>query len=119
MYPALLRVSGSPSLAPSTMYSTSHLFFLGDLNFRVSLPAVHSMAGPANWPRLAAALSTHEGREEIKEFDQLLIERRKSNTLYGLREGNFWAFKCSYKYKIGEVDHYRYLSPLPDFNSRY
>ena len=27
----------------------------------------------------------------------------------GFREGEFWSFKCSYKFKIGEVDKYRFV----------
>ena len=89
------------------MYSTSHLFFLGDLNFRLDLPPTSPYAGRTNVNRVEAALDTQSGREELKEFDQLLRERRKRTIFHGLREGEFWAFKCSYKFKIGEVDKYR------------
>jgi hypothetical protein len=89
------------------MYSTSHLFFLGDLNFRLAIPPTSPYAGHVNTHRVEAALDTQAGREELKEFDQLLQERRKSTIFYMFREGEFWAFKCSYKFKIGEVDKYR------------
>ena len=91
------------------MYSTSHLFFLGDLNFRLSLPPISPYAGHANFQHLEAALDTQSGREELKEFDQLLQERRKRTVFQGFREGDFWAFKCSYKFRIGEVDKYRFV----------
>lgn len=97
---------GTSTTSPSTIYSTSHLFFLGDLNFRLALPSSHALAGPANRLNLESALSTLEGREELKEFDQLLVERRNNTVLQGMREGEFWQFKCSYKYDIGKVDHY-------------
>lgn len=50
----------------------------------------------------------HESvREDLKEYDQLIIERdQKGSAFVGLREGDFWKFKCSYKYKLGEVDKY-------------
>lgn len=102
---------GTSTTSPSTIYSTSHLFFLGDLNFRLALPSSHALAGPANRLNLESALSTLEGREELKEFDQLLVERRNNTVLQGMREGEFWQFKCSYKYDIGKVDHYRYVNP--------
>jgi hypothetical protein len=89
------------------MYSTSHLFFLGDLNFRLTPPPTSPYAGRANIHSVEAALDTQSGREELKEYDQLLQERRKCTVFHGFREGEFWAFKCSYKFKIGEVDKYR------------
>ncbi|KAF8275049.1 inositol polyphosphate phosphatase [Lactarius quietus] len=97
---------GSPSGAPTTLYSTSHLFFLGDLNFRLALPRTNPYAGRANFESIEAALDTQTGREELKEFDELLQERRKGTVFQGFREGEFWSFKCSYKFKIGEVDKY-------------
>lgn len=89
------------------MYSTSHLFFLGDLNFRLDLPPTSPYSGRANIHRLEAALDTQSGREELKEYDQLLQEHRKCSIFHMFREGEFWSFKCSYKFKIGEVDKYR------------
>ncbi|KAH9079380.1 inositol polyphosphate phosphatase [Lactarius deliciosus] len=87
-------------------YHHIHLFFLGDLNFRLALPQTNPYAGSANLGRIEAALDTQSGREELKEFDQLLQERRKGTVFQGFREGEFWSFKCSYKFKIGEVDKY-------------
>ena len=57
----------------------------------------------------ADILNSENKREELKEFDQLLIERRKGNAFIGLKDGEFWKFKCSYKYQLGEVDKYRYM----------
>jgi len=89
------------------MYSTSHLFFLGDLNFRLDPPSTSPYSGRANLHRVEAALDTQSGREELKEYDQLLQEHRKCTIFHMFREGEFWSFKCSYKFKIGEVDKYR------------
>ena len=97
---------GSSGTQPTTLYSTSHLFVLGDLNFRVVLPADHPHAGVHERGDFAALLESQEQREEIKEHDQLLQERKKGTVFVGLREGEFWKFKCSYKYHIGEVDRY-------------
>lgn len=94
---------------PSTIYSTSHLFFLGDLNFRVDIPATHPLSSPEE---IKQALDDENAREELKEFDQLLVEHRKGTTFVGLHEGEFWKFKCSYKYLHGEVDKYRYVHQL-------
>ena len=53
------------------------------------------------------AETAESSREELKEFDQLTVEKNKGNVFVGLHEGEFWKFKCSYKYKVGEVDQYR------------
>ena len=95
----------SPSY--TTMYSTSHLFFLGDLNFRIELPSTHPLADPQAVLALHDALDEHAEREDLKEHDQLLIERKKGTVFAGLREGEFWKFKCTYKYRIKEIDKYR------------
>ncbi|KAI0636729.1 Endonuclease/exonuclease/phosphatase [Trametes polyzona] len=97
----------STSSAPTTMFATSHLFFFGDLNFRLSLPPTHAFASREQLPALVQALSSDEGRVALKEYDQLLIERDVKGTVFqGLREGEFWRFKCSYKYRLGKVDEY-------------
>jgi hypothetical protein len=104
-----------PSLAvadaASTLYDTSHLFVLGDLNFRVVLPPAHPHEAIARAPGYAAVLESYPERESLKEHDQLLAERRKGTVFVGLREGDFWNFKCSYKYNLGHVDQYRWLPP--------
>jgi hypothetical protein len=92
----------------STLYETSHLFVFGDLNFRVVLPSDHPHYGAAKQGDFANVLERYEDRENIKEYDQLIQERRRGNVFIGLREGKFWDFKCSYKYINGEVDRYRY-----------
>ncbi|KAI0664634.1 Endonuclease/exonuclease/phosphatase [Cubamyces menziesii] len=97
----------SSSSAPTTMFATSHLFFFGDLNFRLSLPPTHEFASRAQLPHLVEALATEDGRAALKEHDQLLIERDVKGTVFhGMREGEFWRFKCSYKYRLGKVDEY-------------
>jgi len=96
----------SSSKAPSTIYSTSHLFFFGDLNFRVVLPPSHPLHDLTKSPEFADALSEASTRENLKDFDQLHVEKQKGTIFVGLTEGEFWNFKCSYKYKLGEVDKY-------------
>lgn len=93
------------SKEPTTIYSTSHLFFFGDLNFRIALPSSETFD-------LERSLSTDVERKKLAEFDQLVFERDiKRSSFYALREGEFWRFKCSYKYRIGAVDHYEYVIP--------
>jgi hypothetical protein len=99
--------SAEPSKTSSTLYETSHLFLLGDLNFRVVLPKTHPLYVKQRTAEFSRAIESEKSREELKEFDQLTVEKRKGNIFIGLREGDFWKFKCTYKYKLGEVDKYR------------
>lgn len=94
------------SRIPSTIYSTSHLFFLGDLNFRLDVPPSSHLSSIQRTPEFARALDDERVREEVKEYDQLLVQRRRGSVFVGLHEGEFWRFKCSYKYQLGEVDKY-------------
>jgi len=64
------------------------------------------LSGSPARPLLLESLSTEPGRESLKEYDQLYVERKKGTIFLGLREGQFWNFKCSYKYNLGEVDSY-------------
>jgi len=92
----------------TTIYSTTNLFFLGDLNFRLDIPHAHPLRAHSDFiARLNAYLSTEEGRLEMKEHDQLTIEQKKGTIFQGLSEGEFWRFKCTYKFKLHAVDQYR------------
>jgi hypothetical protein len=103
----LLFPSSSESQGSSTLYDTSHLFVFGDMNFRIDLPASHPLSALVKTSQFSDAISSESSREELKEFDQLTVEKNKGDVFVGLHEGDFWKFKCSYKYKVGEVDQYR------------
>ena len=67
---------GSSSNEPTTVYSTSHLFWFGDLNFRIVLPPDHRLAqGASTSTDLARVLEQESVREELKKYDQLYLER--------------------------------------------
>jgi hypothetical protein len=71
------------------------------------MPPDHELAHPSQLTQFAHLLETEHVREELKKYDQLSIERdQKGSAFVGMREGSFWKFKCSYKYKLGEVDKY-------------
>jgi len=88
------------------MYGTSHLFFFGDLNFRLAIPPSHPLA-TQSLTELAEATYDEVGRQTLKEYDQLHLERDVKGSIFvGLREGEFWKFQCSYKYQLGAVNKY-------------
>ena len=94
----------------TTIYAMSHLFSLGDLNCRLDVRPAHPLHSNSNFMlQLCELLNTEHGREELKEFDRLSIERRKGTIFPGFWEAEFWKFKCMYKFNIGQVDQYRYL----------
>ncbi|CCM04728.1 uncharacterized protein FIBRA_06916 [Fibroporia radiculosa] len=94
---------GTSSTKPTTIYSTSHLFFFGDLNFRLAIPPGHP-ASSLSRTEFARKLTSEAQRLALKEFDQLYQERDiKFNIFASLREADFWKFICSYKYKLGET----------------
>ncbi|CAE6367355.1 unnamed protein product [Rhizoctonia solani] len=96
------NTSRESTIADSSIYATSHLFVLGDTNSRLDVPM--SDNGPLTHDEVVAQISTPEGRERAKNWDQLRREISLGNTFHGLREGEFWEFPPSYKYTIGEVD---------------
>lgn len=96
-----------PGSAWTSLYSSSHIFFVGDLNFRLAFPSTHPYSGKSGRPALIESLRSDPEREKLKEFDELFVERRKGNVFVGLREGEFWQFKCTYKYLLKEVDRYK------------
>ena len=103
----------------TTIYSTSHLFFFGDLNFRLELPKDHVLSHPSPEVDFGQLLEQNSVREDLKQYDQLLVEReQKGSAFVGLREGEFWRFKCSYKYKLGEVDKYECVNLTLSFDMR-
>ncbi len=103
----LLFPPTGPRNAWTSLYSSSHLFFVGDLNFRLAIPPTHPYSGKSGRPALIESLRSDLEREKLKEFDELLTERRSGNVFVGLREGEFWQFKWSYKYMLKEVDKYK------------
>lgn len=93
-------------MADRSIYATSHLFVLGDTNSRLDIPTLDGRSFTHD--DVVAQISTPEGREQAKNWDQLRREISLGNTFHGLREGDFWEFSPSYKYVIGETNTFRY-----------
>ncbi|CAE7063375.1 unnamed protein product [Rhizoctonia solani] len=79
-----------------SIYATSHLFVFGDTNSRLDVPTSDSRS--LTHDDVVAQISTPQGREQAKNWDQLRREIGLENTFHGLREGEFWEFLPSYKY---------------------
>ncbi|KAJ3538359.1 hypothetical protein NMY22_g5200 [Coprinellus aureogranulatus] len=114
---SLLFTPHTPGGQPSTLYDTTHLFVFGDMNFRLELPSSHPLYLSLHTHQFSDAISSESTRKELQEFDQLTVEKRKGNVFVGLHEGDFWKFKCSYKYKVGTVDQYS-TKRIPSWTDR-
>lgn len=97
----------SNSKTPTTIFSSSHVFFFGDLNFRLDGIPSEMLPEHSKLAHGVAELLHDETRPKLKEYDQLVSVRDQLGTAFvGFREGEFWQFKCSFKYKLGEIDQY-------------
>jgi len=98
----LLFPSNSSSAQLNSMYDSTHLFFFGDLNFRVVSPKLEA-AESSDLQRTSSPI-------HHKELDQLTIERNKpppqKRAITYLREGRFWDFPATYKFELGSVGKY-------------
>lgn len=94
---------------PSTIYDTTHLFFFGDLNFRLAKAGCdHQENSGLDTTELLHMNGTLDGRRKLKEHDQLIRAQTDGKALLGLREGEIEQFPVTFKYKIGTIDTYRY-----------
>lgn len=95
---------------PSTIYDSTHLFFFGDLNFRLTRPGLdkEKLSGLQDVDILQLNGSL-DGRQQLKQYDQLTRSQTEGKAFLGLREGEVEQFPLSFKYVVGTVDHYRFV----------
>ncbi|WAR51861.1 hypothetical protein PtB15_1B297 [Puccinia triticina] len=102
-----------------TIYDTNHLFFMGDLNYRISLtPLGTSNLKPID--REALNKTFQEGRHSslFLEHDTLSHQHACGNVLVGLREAPI-TFKPTYKYKLNAGDQFvSFEHRLPGWTDR-
>jgi hypothetical protein len=101
---SLIFRSSDPLSTPYQIFNTSHLFIMGDLNYRMKrLPS-------SGWPREGKesddVLQLEKERVEMVELDTLREEQREGRVFGGLREGDLSRFAPTYKRIVGQVDGY-------------
>lgn len=101
---SLVFKSTDPLVTPYQIFDTSHLFLMGDLNYRLTrLPS-------SGWPKEAKqsddVLSLEKERAEMVDLDTLRMEQREGRVAGGLREGDLSRFAPTYKRIVGKVDGY-------------
>lgn len=99
LFPPLPR---SKSKAYSTIYDSTHVFFFGDLNFRLDVPKT------LNRPDFERMARTAEGRKQLLQYDQLVRAQREGR-IPPMKEAPLWDFQPTYKFLLNHVDTYRYV----------
>ena len=99
----------SKSKEYSTIYDSTHLFFFGDLNFRLDVPK------SLNRSEMERMIRTVEGRKQLLQYDQLVRAQREGRIPL-MKEAMLWDFQPTYKFLLKHVDKYRYV--LISFPSR-
>ncbi|KAG8971483.1 hypothetical protein FRC05_011056 [Tulasnella sp. 425] len=88
------------SPGPDTIYDSTHLFFFGDLNFRLIQKAGLSYSD------IQEKANSPEGRRELARLDELSTEMQNGTVCNGLHEGDFSSFKPTYKYLLNSETEY-------------
>jgi hypothetical protein len=116
---SLLFKSGDPLVPMRQITDTSHLFFMGDLNYRMSRVPNLKLGQPREG-RIQSGRGTASGSSEEQD-DQVELEKERADmyaldTLQaqitggkafgGLREGQVQAFAPTYKRVVGQVEGY-------------
>lgn len=96
----------------SSIYDSSHLFFMGDLNYRLSLSNPSSIRLPTLSHKIHFSLPT------LIPHDTLTQERSLGRVLQGLREGEL-TFQPTYKYKANKGSTYKdFRKRIPGWTDR-
>ncbi|MBW0558252.1 hypothetical protein O181_097967 [Austropuccinia psidii MF-1] len=95
-----------------TIYDSSHLFVMGDLNYRITLTSPNSNGSKSlSIKSLTQFILKAQYSKLVHDHDTLFNQHSSKRVLYGLREGKI-NFKPTYKYHLGQLD------TLVDFNHR-
>jgi hypothetical protein len=101
---SLIFHSSDPLISPAQIFDSSHLFLMGDLNYRFSkLP---SNGYPSEAKQGDDVMKVELERAEMVELDTLRAEQREGRVFGGLREGDLSRFNPTYKRIVGQVEGY-------------
>lgn len=90
---------------PTQLHETSHLFILGDLNYRL-LHLPQAGIYPTSGKTILADELLAKERAELVSLDTLRSEQRAGRVFGGLREGELERFAPTYKRINGQVEGY-------------
>ena len=89
---------------PSQVFDTSHLFVMGDLNYRLS--RMPSTGWPSEPRESDDVQQLEKDRLEMVQLDTLKAEQAAGRVFGGLREGDLSRFAPTYKRVVGQVEGY-------------
>lgn len=115
----LLFTPALGSSTPSTIYDCNHLFFMGDLNYRITLTPPISMGKvQISQKDLQEMLQQELYQLLVSQYDTLTHQHQAKRVLVGLREGSI-DFKPSYKYERTKPDRFvSFAHRLPGWTDR-
>lgn len=88
-------------------FHTSHLFIMGDLNYR--LERLPKTGGKAIYPlenKEGSLVEIEQQRADMLELETLRQQQRAGKAFGGLREGDLTRFAPTYKRIVGDVNGY-------------
>ena len=96
--------SSDPLASATQVHETSHLFIMGDLNYRfASMP---SSGYPAEKRASVDTVQLEKERGEMVRLDTLRRQQSEGKAFGGLREGDLTNFAPTYKRIAGQVNGY-------------
>jgi hypothetical protein len=101
---SLLFHSTDPLTPTVQIHQTSHLFIMGDLNYRFASPP--SPASLKESKGFDSQMELEKARSGLVELDTLKREQAAGRVLGGLREGDLRHFAPTYKRIVGQVNGY-------------
>lgn len=101
---SLVFNSTDPLTTSQQIFETSHLFFMGDLNYRLSKQPLPGALQENDI--LGDVLEFEKSRMAMLDTDTLRQEQREGRVFGGLREGDLTGFAPTYKRIVGQVEGY-------------
>ncbi|ORY34119.1 Endonuclease/exonuclease/phosphatase [Naematelia encephala] len=112
---SLIFRSSDPLAQPANIRDTSHLFLMGDLNYR--LLRLPSTGLPSEGKAADDILALEKERAELIDLDTLRREQREGRVFGGLREGDLSRFAPTYKRIVGQIEGYS-RKRIPGYTDR-
>jgi hypothetical protein len=100
----LLFYSSDPLSTSTQVHDSSHLFVMGDLNYRFS--KMPSTGYPRDKSAVTDDLEIEKERGEMVQLDTLKKQQAEGKAFGGLREGDLTKFAPTYKCIAGQVHGY-------------
>jgi hypothetical protein len=100
----LLFYSSDPLSSPTQVHDSSHLFVMGDLNYRFS--AMPSSGYPTASNSSTDQVTIEKERAEMVQLDTLRKQQAEGKGFGGLREGDLTKFAPTYKCIAGQIHGY-------------